>query len=159
MHTGNRRLRSRRGLSAAVSHGSSVAFSNGVSLVSDIFQMIVTFPVCVYWKRPMGIHWNFPMELPFLRVLLCDLFRPESLQKCPRTLHSCVSSLSFMAFAIMALPVASGPICCIVNIMFAVLYTYIYIYIYTYVYRERDVCMYRERDIHSYTHYTILHIT
>ena len=39
-----------------------MAVSNLISLVSGMFQSIVTCPVDFDWKFPMDIHWNFAME-------------------------------------------------------------------------------------------------
>ena len=42
-----------------------VAFANGFSLVSGIFQRIVTCPVDFYWKCPMAFQWHLPTESTF----------------------------------------------------------------------------------------------
>ena len=53
----------------AFSNGLSVAFSNKNSLVSGIFQRIVTRPVDCCWNRQMDVQWYFPMEFHF-----CDFW-------------------------------------------------------------------------------------
>ena len=47
----------------------SVAFSNGISLVSCIFQRIVTFPVDCHWNCPMDFQGHLPTEFHF-----CDFW-------------------------------------------------------------------------------------
>ena len=51
-------------------------FPTNKSLVSGIFQRIVTFPVDNYWKFPMDFQWRFPMELHFCDFW-CVIFCPE----------------------------------------------------------------------------------
>ena len=41
----------------------AVAFSNGCSLFSGMFQRIVTFPVDFHWNFPMDVQWHFPMKV------------------------------------------------------------------------------------------------
>ena len=48
--------------SEALSKGFSVAFSNGISLFSCIFQRIITFPVDLYWNCPRDFQWHFPRD-------------------------------------------------------------------------------------------------
>ena len=43
-------------------NGLSVACANGISLLSGMFQRIVTFQVDFHWKCPMDVQWHFPME-------------------------------------------------------------------------------------------------
>ena len=52
-----------------------MAFSNIVSLVSGIFQRIVTYPVDYYWTCPMDDQWHFPMEFSCCDVW-CVIFCP-----------------------------------------------------------------------------------
>ena len=51
-------------------NGFSVAFSNGISFLSGIFQRIVTFPVDFHWNCPMDFHLHFQMD-----ALCCDFWR------------------------------------------------------------------------------------
>ena len=67
-HAGNRRPRSHRGF--------SVAFANGFSLVSGIFQRVVTFPVDCYWKSPMDVQWHSPMDF-HISEFWCGIFCPK----------------------------------------------------------------------------------
>ena len=53
----------------------SVIFSDGPSLVSCMFQRIVTSPVDVHWNSPTDVQWHVPMEFSF-----CDFWRVIS---CP----------------------------------------------------------------------------
>ena len=59
MHTGNQHLRNHRGSSA----------SNINSLISSMFERLVTLPVELYWKCAMDFQWHFPMEFHF-----CDFW-------------------------------------------------------------------------------------
>ena len=56
LHTRNQHLRNHRGISVACSNECSVAFSNGISLFSGIFQRFVTCPVDFHWSCPMDFQ-------------------------------------------------------------------------------------------------------
>ena len=53
-------------ISSGISQWISAAFSNGTSLVSGMFQRIVTFPVDCHWSCHMGFQRHFPMEFDFV---------------------------------------------------------------------------------------------
>ena len=76
LHTRNRYLRNHRGFPVAFPNGFSVIFSNTISLVSDIFRRIVTFPVDFHWNLPMDFQWHSPMEFHFCDFW-CVIFCPE----------------------------------------------------------------------------------
>ena len=50
LHLRNRHLGNHRGFSVALFNGFPVTISNACSLVNDMFQRIVTFPVDVHWN-------------------------------------------------------------------------------------------------------------
>ena len=67
-------LRSHRGFSVAFSNGFQWCFLfQRDSLVSGMFQRIITCPVDSYWKCPVDVQWHFPMEFHFLWVLVCNI--------------------------------------------------------------------------------------
>ena len=61
LHTRNQHIRNHRRFPVTFSNGCSVAFSNGISLVSGMFQRIVTFPVDFHWNCPMDCQRHFPL--------------------------------------------------------------------------------------------------
>ena len=79
-HTRNQHLRNHRGF--------SVAFSNELSLVSDMFQRIHTFPV--------DFHWNYPMDFQ------CNIL--------PRSVESAAAGKSAYMISSGALPHLSPPL-------------------------------------------------
>ena len=87
LHTRNQHLGNHRGFPVAFSNGSSVAFSNTVSLVSCILHRIVSFPVDFHWNCPMNCQWHVPAL-----VHLCDfrrvVFRPDNIMY--NMMYTCV---------------------------------------------------------------------
>ena len=80
LHSRNRHLRNHCGFSLALFFLNyfSVAFSNRLSLVSGVFQMVATFPVDFYRKFPMTFPMVFSNNTSLLRFMVCILL--------PRTL-------------------------------------------------------------------------
>ena len=58
-------------------HGLSLAFSNGISLFSGIFQRIVTFIIYCHWNCPVDFQRHLPMECA-ARDQPVPLVRPSS---------------------------------------------------------------------------------
>ena len=67
LHTRNQHLGNHRGFSVALPDGLSVAFSNGLSIVSGIFPRIVPCPVEFYWKFPIVFDGIFQWIFMFVR--------------------------------------------------------------------------------------------
>ena len=76
LHTRNRHLRKSWWIFSGIPNGLSVIFSNGISLVSGIFQSVDTFPVDFYKEIPMDVHWNLPLKFHFCDFW-CAIFCPD----------------------------------------------------------------------------------
>ena len=87
LHTRNRHLGNHRGSPVASSTGFSVACSNGSSLVSGMFQKIVTCLVDFAIQIPSGFQWHFPMDFHFCDFW-CVIVCPDPCAPPPQALRS-----------------------------------------------------------------------
>ena len=119
-----------------------MTLSNGISLVSDMSQRIVTFPVDFYRKCPMDFHWYFPMDF-HLSDFWCLTFRAKA------------THIIFRRFPYFRGSEVDIHICTYVYIY---IYIYIHIHIYIYIHSSLSLSL---SNIYIYIYiyiYTYIHI-